>query len=103
VFLHTTLQLGIGHLPAAVLSHLGGHRNLGIHSEMLGDEVLPLVESGVVNNSMKRLDRGKMVATFLMGSQALYGEDLDGSIYRCCKCMLVFIWSSNVNTVQMHW
>ncbi|KAG5183738.1 acetyl-CoA hydrolase/transferase C-terminal domain-containing protein [Tribonema minus] len=67
-----TLQLGIGNIPNAVLAQLKGHKNLGIHSEMFSDGVLPLVESGVVNNSQKSLDRGKLVSTFLVGSQALY-------------------------------
>eukprot|EP00611_Tribonema_gayanum_P003554 TRINITY_DN1280_c0_g3_i3.p1 TRINITY_DN1280_c0_g3~~TRINITY_DN1280_c0_g3_i3.p1 ORF type:complete len:424 (-),score=151.35 TRINITY_DN1280_c0_g3_i3:896-2110(-) len=67
-----TLQLGIGNIPNAVLSQLTDHKDLGIHSEMFSDGVLPLVDSGVVNNSRKTLDRGKLVSTFLVGSQALY-------------------------------
>lgn len=64
-----TLQMGIGAIPNAVLSQLGGHKNLGIHTEMFADGVLPLVESGVINGAVKGIDRGKLVATFLMGSQ----------------------------------
>ncbi|MDP3452113.1 MAG: acetyl-CoA hydrolase/transferase C-terminal domain-containing protein [Bacteroidales bacterium] len=67
-----TLQMGIGAIPNAVLAQLGGHKNLGIHTEMFADGVLPLVESGVINGAEKVLDRGKMVATFLMGSQKVY-------------------------------
>lgn len=66
------LQMGIGAIPNAVLSQLGGHRNLGIHTEMFADGVLPLVESGVINGLNKSIDRGKMVSTFLMGSQKVY-------------------------------
>jgi acyl-CoA hydrolase len=66
------LQMGIGGIPNAVLSQLGGHKNLGVHTEMFADGILPLVEKGVITGSMKSIDKGKMVATFLMGSKALY-------------------------------
>ena len=67
-----TLQMGIGAIPNAVLSMLGNHKNLGVHSEMFSDGILPLVESGVVNGKNKAIDKGKMAATFLMGSRKLY-------------------------------
>lgn len=67
-----TLQMGIGAIPNAVLAQLGNHKNLGIHTEMFADGVLPLVEKGVINGAEKVIDRGKMVATFLMGSQKCY-------------------------------
>jgi acyl-CoA hydrolase len=66
------LQLGIGGIPNAVLAQLGNHKDLGVHSEMFADGILPLVEKGVVNGSRKKIDKGKMVATFLLGSRALY-------------------------------
>jgi acyl-CoA hydrolase len=66
------LQMGIGAIPNAVLSQLGNHKNLGIHTEMFADGVLPLVEKGVLNGANKAIDTGKMVATFLMGSQNVY-------------------------------
>lgn len=66
------LQMGIGAIPNAVLAQLGNHKNLGIHTEMFADGVLPLVESGVINGANKKLDKGKMVSTFLMGSQKVY-------------------------------
>ncbi len=58
-----TLQMGIGAIPNAVLSQLGGHKNLGIHTEMFADGVLPLVEKGVINGEAKKTDPGKMVST----------------------------------------
>jgi len=67
-----TLQLGIGTIPDAVLHYLGDFKNLGIHTEMFSDGVIPLVEKGVVNNSQKTLHRGKIVMTFVMGSRKLY-------------------------------
>ncbi|NLU39331.1 MAG: acetyl-CoA hydrolase/transferase family protein [Bacteroidales bacterium] len=66
------LQMGIGAIPNAVLAQLGNHKNLGIHTEMFADGVLPLVESGVINGANKAIDKGKMVSTFLMGSQKVY-------------------------------
>lgn len=66
------LQMGIGAIPNAVLTQLTNHKNLGIHTEMFADGVLPLVESGVINGKNKKLDNGKMVSTFLMGSQKVY-------------------------------
>jgi acyl-CoA hydrolase len=67
-----TLQMGIGAIPNAVLTMLGNHKDLGVHSEMFADGILPLVEKGVVNGKNKKIDKGKMVATFLMGSKRLY-------------------------------
>ena len=67
-----TLQMGIGAIPNAVLAQLGNHKNLGVHTEMFADGVLPLVEKGVINGALKNIDKGKMVSTFLMGSQKVY-------------------------------
>lgn len=67
-----TLQMGIGAIPNAVLSQLGNHKNLGIHTEMFADGVLPLYYKGVINNMNKKFDKGKIVSTFLMGSKEVY-------------------------------
>jgi acyl-CoA hydrolase len=67
-----TLQMGIGNIPNAVLSNLGNHKNLGIHTEMFSDGVLPLLESGVINGKKKAVKRGKIVSCFAVGSQKLY-------------------------------
>ncbi|MCT4602885.1 MAG: 4-hydroxybutyrate CoA-transferase, partial [Marinifilum sp.] len=66
------LQMGIGGIPNAVLAQLGNHKDLGVHTEMFADGLLPLVESGVVNGRNKKLDPGKIVAGFLMGTKELY-------------------------------
>lgn len=66
------LQMGIGGIPNAVLACLGNHQNLGIHTEMFSDGVLPLVESGVINGMNKKTHPGKIVSTFAVGSRALY-------------------------------
>ena len=67
-----TLQLGIGAIPDAVLLFLKEKRGLGIHSEMFSDGVVELVEAGVIDNSRKNVNRGKSIATFLMGTRRLY-------------------------------
>lgn len=67
-----TLQLGIGTIPDAVLHYLTGFRDLGIHTEMFSDGLIPLVEQGVVTNAAKTLHRGKIIASFVMGSRRLY-------------------------------
>ena len=68
----STLQLGIGAIPDAVLLFLKDKKDLGIHTEMFSDGILELIEAGVVNGSKKSLHPGKMISTFLMGSKALY-------------------------------
>jgi acyl-CoA hydrolase len=68
----STLQIGYGGIPDAVVQQLTSKRDLGIHTEMIGDGILTLVESGAVNNSRKTLMPGKMVATFALGSRRLY-------------------------------
>jgi acyl-CoA hydrolase len=66
------LQMGIGGIPNAVLAQLGNHKDLGVHTEMFSDGILPLVEKGIVTGKYKNIDRGRMVASFLMGTQELY-------------------------------
>lgn len=68
----STLQLGIGSIPDAVLQSLHNKKRLGIHTEMFSDGVVDLVEKGVITGEEKSIHKGKLVATFLMGSQKLY-------------------------------
>ena len=67
-----TLQIGIGAIPDAVVAQLADKNDLGIHTEMFGDGILSLVEAGVVTNKRKNEHRGKMLATFALGSDRLY-------------------------------
>ena len=67
-----TLQLGIGDIPNAVLSNLGGHKRLGIHTELFSDGILPLVESGVITGEEKNIKPGKIVGCISFGSKKLY-------------------------------
>lgn len=68
----STLQLGIGAIPDAVLSCLGNHKDLGIHTEMFSDGIIPLVEKGVITNKFKKKHSGKIVAAFATGTRKLY-------------------------------
>jgi 4-hydroxybutyrate CoA-transferase len=68
----STLQMGIGEIPDAVLLYLAGKRNLGIHTELFSDGLVGLVESGVVTNEAKTLHRGKTVASFVLGGKRAF-------------------------------
>ena len=67
-----TIQTGIGSIPNAILSALSGHRDLGVHTELLSDGLMDLVDAGVVNGVAKQLNRTKTVGTFALGSRRLY-------------------------------
>jgi len=68
----STLETGIGTIPQAVLRYLDGKRDLGIHTEMFNDAIIPLVESGVINGNRKTINRGKIISSFCMGTRRLY-------------------------------
>ena len=68
----STLQMGIGHIPDAVMSCLHNHKDLGIHTEMFSDGLLPLIEEDVITNKYKKKHRGKIVTGFVVGSRKLY-------------------------------
>ncbi len=67
-----TVQAGIGAIPNAVLSHLADHRDLGVHTELISDGLIDLVESGVVTGVRKTINRLKVIGTFALGTQRLY-------------------------------
>jgi 4-hydroxybutyrate CoA-transferase len=82
----STLQLGIGAIPDSVLLSLDGKKDLGIHTEMLPSGVVELYERGIINNKAKTLKPGKMVATFVMGSQKLYDFVDDNPVVEMVTC-----------------
>ncbi|MBS1557837.1 MAG: acetyl-CoA hydrolase/transferase family protein [Bacteroidetes bacterium] len=67
-----TIQAGIGSIPDAVLANLSAHKELGIHTEMFTDAVLPLIEAGIITNQHKKKYRGKLAAAFMLGTRQLY-------------------------------
>lgn len=78
-----TLQIGVGGIPNAVLSALKNHQHLGLHTEAMTDGVLPLLESGVIDNSMKTVCPGVSIASLALGSRRLYD-------YMDCRKDLLF-------------
>lgn len=68
----STLQMGIGNIPNAVLTRLTNHKDLGLHTEMFSDGVIDLILNDVINGNYKHINRGRALATFLIGSQRLY-------------------------------
>ncbi len=68
----STLQMGVGNIPNAVLSRLGNHKDLGLHTEMFSDGVIDLILKDVINGNYKEISPGRAMATFLMGTRRLY-------------------------------
>tara|TARA_R110001599_G_scaffold151792_2_gene336763 strand:- start:885 stop:2156 length:1272 start_codon:yes stop_codon:yes gene_type:complete len=68
----STLQMGIGSIPDAVLAALGNHKDLGVHTEMFSDGIIPLMKSGVINNKFKKKHPYALVSGFMIGSRELY-------------------------------
>ncbi|MDR0570030.1 MAG: 4-hydroxybutyrate CoA-transferase [Clostridiales Family XIII bacterium] len=67
-----TLQMGQGTIPNAILKCLGDKKDLGVHTEVFSDNLLPLIEAGIINGRRKTLNKGKIVATFVQGTRAFY-------------------------------
>ncbi|HOY59900.1 MAG TPA: acetyl-CoA hydrolase/transferase C-terminal domain-containing protein, partial [Verrucomicrobiota bacterium] len=67
-----TIEVGIGRIPQALLGFLKDKKDLGVHTEMVSDRIVELVQSGAVNGSRKTVDRGKIVASFCLGTKQLY-------------------------------
>lgn len=91
-----TLQMGIGAIPNAVLSCLNNHKDLGIHSEMFSDGILPLVESGVINGSKKAKFPNSIVGSFAIGTQKLYDFLHDNPMVK----MLDFAYVNSVEVIR---
>ena len=80
------LQLGIGAIPDAVLARLGNKHELGVHTEMFSDGLIPLVEGGVVTNSKKRVHAGRTVASFVIGSRKVFDFVDDNQMVEMHPC-----------------
>jgi len=78
-----TLQLGIGAIPNNVLKNLGNHKDLGLHTEMFSDGVIPLIQNGIINNKFKKIVPGYCVTGFMIGSKKLYDFVDDNPIVKC--------------------
>ena len=82
----STLQMGIGGIPDAVLLELGDRRDLGIHTEMLSNSAIPLIESGVINGSRKTLHPRKIILGFVLGTKELFDYVNDNPIFEFHPC-----------------
>ena len=85
----STLQMGIGGIPNAVLDELRSHKGLGIHTEMFSDGLIPLIESGVITNEHKHIHPGKTVTSFILGTQKVYDFVHDNSDVLCLDVAFV--------------
>ncbi len=81
-----TLQLGIGAIPDAVLARLGDKHDLGVHTEMFSDGLVPLIEGGVVTNRRKAIHPGRTVTSFVQGTRALYDFVHDNPLVEFHPC-----------------
>ncbi len=82
----STLQMGIGAIPNAVLSRLGNKNDLGVHTEMFSDLLVPLIERGVVTNRYKNVHRGRTVTSFVSGSSKLFDFVHDNQLVEFHPC-----------------
>jgi 4-hydroxybutyrate CoA-transferase len=100
-----TLQTGIGGIPDAVLRHLTGHKNLGIHTELCSDGVMEMIERGVITNAKKSIHPGKVVAGFAIGTHNLYKYMHDNPIFEMHPTEYVndpFVISQNRNMISIN-
>jgi len=80
------LQMGIGGIPDAVLARLGDRHDLGIHTEMFSDGVVPLVEAGVITNRLKAIHPGRIVTSFVAGTRRLFDFVADNPLVEFHPC-----------------
>ncbi|MCU0452958.1 MAG: 4-hydroxybutyrate CoA-transferase [Bacteroidetes bacterium] len=100
-----TMQLGIGGIPDAVLKLLDGRQHLGIHTEMVSDGVVEAIEKGIVTNAKKSIHRGKVIATFILGSNELYGYVDNNPLFELHPCNYTnnpFVIAQNDNQVAIN-
>ena len=84
----STMQMGIGSIPDAVLNACTNHKNLGVHSEMFSDGVVDLVQKGAITNNNKVIEKGKIVASFLIGTKKLFDFVHDNPFLSMCILFL---------------
>ncbi len=100
-----TLQLGIGGIPDAVIAQLDNKRHLGIHTEMVSDGVVKALEKGIITNQKKTLHPGKVIATFVLGSEGLYDYVDNNPFFELHPCNYTndpFIISQNERMVAIN-
>ena len=99
------LQMGIGAIPDAVLARLGNKHDLGVHTEMFSDGLVPLLENGVVTNNYKKVHPGRTVTSFVSGSQLLYdfvNDNQDVEFHPCDRTNDTTLISKNDRVVAIN-
>ena len=89
-----TIQMGIGTIPDAVMKELHDRKDLGVHTEMFSDGILPLIQSGVITNAYKKKHKNKVVSSFAIGTRALYDFIDDNPMFE-------FLESEYVNSAEV--
>jgi acyl-CoA hydrolase len=99
------LQMGIGAIPDAVLARLGNKHDLGVHTEMFSDGLVPLLENGVVTNNYKKVHPGRTVTSFVSGSQLLFdfvNDNHDVEFHPCDRTNDTTLISKNDRVVAIN-
>ncbi len=100
-----TLQTGIGGIPDAVLRRLTNHKNLGVHSELISNGVMEMIEAGIITNASKTIHTGKVVAGFVLGNRKLYEYIHDNPVFELHPTGYVndpFIISQNARMISIN-
>ena len=92
----STLQMGIGGIPDAVLARLRDKRDLGIHTEMFSDRVVDLFESGAITNQLKTVGKGRIVTSFVNGSKRLFNFLNDNPLVAFYPCN----WTNDTSVIR---
>jgi acyl-CoA hydrolase len=102
----STLQVGYGIIPNAVVAFLGEKKHLGVHTELLSNGIIDLMQKGVIDNSKKSIDTGKTVASYCMGKSETY-EFLDESTslqeHRLCKQPIDYCQKKLMTAITAPW
>ncbi len=92
----STLQMGIGGIPDAALARMKGKQDLGIHTEMFSDRIVDLVEAGAISNRFKKVGQGRIITSFINGSQRLFDFVNDNPLVSFYPCD----WTNDTSVIR---
>ena len=98
------VHIGFGHIPYAVLDFLGDRRDLGVHTEVVSDKIIDLIDEGIISGEKKQIDKGKVVASFCIGSKKIFNYVKLNPVFRFMPSEYVYsprIISQNDNVVSV--
>ena len=97
------IHTGFDMIPQAILKHLKQKHDLGLHTEMFSDELIPLIENGIITNSKKQINPNKCVASYCMGTRKLFDFVADNPIFDFQPIDLLYYFHNSYNTtVGLH-